>query len=116
MTNIEDRADDYVKHYGNTMLAAGKVLKDAFCAGAKSQYVEMTKWNSPDNPPEYHGNLYSRTLLGKIGVDGVGFVYVLCAFDHSAKVFVQVPTVRPIQKIIGWRPIYDFYEPGETTQ
>lgn len=116
MTSIEDRADDYVKHYGNTMLAAGKVLKDAFCAGAKSQYVEMSTWNSPDEPPEYHGNQYSRSLLGKIKVEGPDFMYVFCAYDHRQKTFVQLPVAKRISNLIGWRPIYDFYEPGETTQ
>jgi len=51
MKTIEERADRYVAHYGNSMLSVGAELRSAFIMGARSEYVELTRWHDiPADP------------------------------------------------------------------
>lgn len=52
MKTIEERADNYVSHYGNSMLSVGAELHSAFIAGAQSEHFELTRWRNIQTNPK----------------------------------------------------------------
>lgn len=54
MKTIEERAKEYIKEGGSIgfPLEDNYFFEEAFTAGAKSEHEQLTRWNSPECPPE----------------------------------------------------------------
>ena len=84
--NCEDRVNCFDADY---------VL--AFIAGAKSEYEELTRWNSPDDPPKDR-----RLILIKVNVFDEGILYYVDRGFENADYILG-----PKDKILGWREIHE---------
>lgn len=93
---IEQRADIYEEISGCHGCQSWKV-EEAFMAGAKSEYEELTKWNSPECPPDS-----THEVLAKI----CGGYYKVVTFDLDSKMF-RVSGTQEWIEIFGWREIHE---------
>lgn len=105
MESIEERAKEYAK-----MICSGLKESDIegvyedFLAGAESEHKELTKWNSPDNPPKHTNQILIKVNGGfQIGqyfdekyVKDLGF----CGWIIKGQIASDT-------SIIGWREIHE---------
>lgn len=72
----------------------------AFIAGARSEYNELTRWNSPDCPPEDR-----RPVLLKM-TNAVNGLIRYAVASYIAGRFL-CPEMLPKNEILGWREIHE---------
>lgn len=106
MKTIEERAVQYEEISGCYGCQLGQV-KEAFIAGAKSEHECLTRWNSPECPPDD-----DRDVLLKIESCDGGIFYAVGFYESSGEflqnVFVAETNIYPPQKpILGWREIHE---------
>lgn len=96
MKPIQERANEYERNldlYG----FVNKWPKEAFVDGAESEHEELTRWNSPECPPDG-----PYEVLAKI----CGGYYQVVTFDSNYKMF-KVSGTRQHIEIFGWREIHE---------
>lgn len=98
MKSIEERANEYIAHSQPKMNSCPVELKRAFISGAKSEYIELTKWNSPNEHPT--DNHY---VLGKF--DG-NRIFRVIYYDDLWKEW-RLTGTHEITWIVGWREIHE---------
>lgn len=95
MKTIEERADIYEEISGCYGCQLGQV-KEAFIAGAKSEHEELTKWNSPECPPEHSNTVLVKTPHGDT------FYYSLGNYYQGQW---HISAIH--NEILGWREIHE---------
>lgn len=103
MKTIEQRAKEYEESLGyyNCMK---QFPQEAFIAGAKSEHEELTRWNSPECPPDN-----DRDVLLKIKHDielcPEYFMYRVGFYDGK---LYRIANERDTTiEVIGWREIHE---------
>lgn len=77
-------------------------LREAFIEGAESEHEELTRWNSPECPPDN-----DRYVLLKVKPRGDIF-YVVGHYDSISGWNSDVAYLNEMQNtIIGWREIHE---------
>lgn len=100
---IEERAKEYMEQVyveGNEIYESE--LHTAFCDGANSEHEELTRWNSPDCPPDN-----DRQILLKVKTDFSGKIYYKVGSFINGD-YCESYSGRPLRtKHIGWREIHE---------
>lgn len=103
MKTIEERAKEWIDSLGAGLVHPynRQAMIDAYIAGAKAQYEELTRWHDPKEPPEPGlGVLVKRNPSSIIPYD-------LGHIDNDGN-WMDSWCDYPIDdKIIGWRKIHE---------
>lgn len=96
MKTIGQRAEEYISKFREEPKSKEEHIQCVidFTAGAVSEREELTKWNSPDEPP-----MHEKTVLLKIK-HGKLFYYSLGVYHRG-----EWNTDVAHNRIIGWREI-----------
>lgn len=104
MKTIEERADEYVDapcekicSECTTLEASCRFYNDrlSFIAGAESEYEELTRWNSPECPPDD-----AREVLVKIKCND----YNVASYNQGKGYCIKEGFYT---EILGWREIHE---------
>lgn len=98
---IEERAKEYaffnMRDLETDIDEAMRFVENAYKDGAKDEHEELTKWNSPECPPDS-----THEVLAKI----CGGYYKVVTFDLDSKMF-RVSGTQEWIEIFGWREIHE---------
>ena len=91
MKTIEERAEEYAIRSGgvNSLL-----IKESFEDGAKSEHEELTRWNSPDCPPEDNREILVKVKNG----------YNIASYNPDKGYCINSGFYT---EILGWREIHE---------
>lgn len=105
MKTIEERAEYYAETVGRDRYQGdGDASYDDFVAGAKSEHEELTRWNSPECPPDN-----DRDVLLKIrNADKIlpETCFFAVGFYSGTKFHISLVRHIPID-VVGWREIHE---------
>lgn len=111
MKTIEERAlEQYPENWRNVTIAGtmehafddNASYREGFINGAKSEHEELTKWNSPECPPDNR-----RQVLLKVKTSFIGkFYYKVGSFIGGD--YCESYSGRPLKtECLGWREIHE---------
>lgn len=107
MKTIEERYKSYIGTVGAECFQPkniGNTMQNTFIAGAKSEHEELTRWNSPECPPDN-----DRDVLLKIKSDTRLFPdtnYFAVGFYSGVSFHISVARWATID-VLGWREIHE---------
>lgn len=98
MKTIEERAQEWVDSpEASAHPYNRRGMIDAYIAGAKAQYEEMTRWHDPSILPDDNKPVIIRTSPG---------IYYIAAYDKQFDYWFTGNGSFYQHEIIGWREIY----------
>ena len=101
MKTIEERADEYEKIVGHSFCDKLEI-KEVFSAGDLSERTELTRWNSPECPPED-----DRDVLLKVRSAAGRVFYVVGFYESSGWNGYEMYLSQEQKSILGWREIHE---------
>lgn len=103
MKTIEERANGAWNEAKNeAMTSTENTFSKGFIAGAKSEHEELTRWNSPECPPDN-----KRQVLLKVKTSFVGKIYYKIGSFINGD-YYESYSGRPLRpECLGWREIHE---------
>lgn len=80
-------------------------LIQAYLAGAKAEYEELTHWNDPNKPPTDEMRVIAKVVLPNGATLVTGAWYAVNEFPTGWS--VDLDRTFENLRVLGWRPIYE---------
>lgn len=101
MKTIEERAKDAWNDAKNkAMTSTENIFSNGFIAGAQSEHEELTRWNSPECPPEEDKTVIVKYLNRGVELYSIGY------YDKKYGWSAQDEVGFNKDNILGWREIH----------
>ena len=100
MKTIEERAKEWIDSLGAGLVHPynRQAMIDAYIAGAKAQYEELTRWHDPNITPDDNKPVIICTSPG---------IYYIAAYDKQFNYWFTGNGSFYRHEILGWREIHE---------